>query len=181
MKHTIITPTRPSEDQRIYLKVPFVNENIKRQTLATISRSGITNLRTHFMTGNPSASLFSAPRDKQGCPPNCDTCKIAVKKNICLAKNCVYKIKCNLCSSTYIGETGCTIGTRIKEHLRMTKQTIYTHLQTHNINPKSGENINWQILHHNLPNTSERKIIEALTIKASNNLMNGCAGRQLDI
>ena len=42
------------------------------------------------------------------------------------------------CDIVYIEETARTICSRIKEHLRMNKQTVYTHLMTHNVNPREG-------------------------------------------
>ena len=82
----------------------------------------------------------------------------------------------------YIGETARTIGSRIKEHLRMKNQTVYVHLLTHSVNPQEGTPILWQILHSNVSKHNERKIIEALEIKKySGSLMNGCIGRTICI
>ena len=81
-----------------------------------------------------------------------------------------------------IGETGRTIGSRIKEHLRMKTQTVYIHLKLHSINTLEGSPITWEILHSNIQSLNERRIIEALEIrKHSNNIMNGCIGRSLCI
>ena len=42
--------------------------------------------------------------------------------------------------------------------------------------------ISWKILHGNIKSHSERKIIEALEIqKHSDNIMNGCIGRNICI
>ena len=172
----------PRQENPIYLKVPYINEQIKRRTLQVIHRAGLKNINTHFITGKPSSKIFTPSKYKQCCPTSCETCKISEKTNQCLTKNCVYRIKCLLCDSTYIGETSCTIGTRIKEHLRTKGQTVYNHLSSHNIDPKSGNHINWTILHNNLRYNQQRKVMEAIVINQySNNLMNGCIGRTLDI
>ena len=53
---------------------------------------------------------------------------VIFQTELCLKKNVVYKIECSICGIVYIGETGRTIGSRIKEHLTMEKQTVYKHL-----------------------------------------------------
>ena len=45
--------------------------------------------------------------------------------------NCVYIIECTHCHLVYIGEMSRTVGSRIKEHVRMEKLTIYQHLVKH--------------------------------------------------
>lgn len=176
--------TQPREERQedICLKIPFINEELKRKALAVIRRSGINNIRTHFMNGRPSSRIFAAPKDKQNCPSECETCKLTNIENRCLTKNSVYHMECSHCHAIYIGETGRTIGSRIKEHLRMKSQTVYTHLKSHDVNPQVGSHITWKLIHHNIRYLSERKIFEALEIKRhSTNIMNGCVGRFLSI
>ena len=56
--------------------------------------------------------------------------------------NNMYYIACCLIITIdnliYIGETGRTIGSRIKEHIRMKKLTVFMHLKTHILNPPIG-------------------------------------------
>ena len=105
-----------------------------------------------------------------------------MKTNCCLTKYVVYQIICSNCNITYIGETGGTVGSRIKEHLRMKKQTVFLHLKSHLDNPFKESPISWKILHSNIKSHSERKIIEALEIqKQSDNVMNGCIGGNICI
>ena len=62
----------------------------------------------------------------------CETCKSGKKSNQCLRKNAVYEITCSHCGIfVYIGETGRTIGSRIKKHLTMEKQTVYISTWNH--------------------------------------------------
>lgn len=64
----------------------------------------------------------------------------------------------------------------------MKKQTIYVHLRTHNIDPNSGSTISKKILYSNIIYRYEREVIETLEIrKYSDKIMNGYAGRILDI
>ena len=110
---------------------------------------------------------------------SCDTCGSSTRTNQCLTKNCVYKIKCSHCDTVYIGETSRTIGSRIKEHIRMVKQTVYSHLIKHN--KPSMQDISWGTLHRNIHDIRTRKIIEALEIRKHENVMNGCNGRALNL
>ena len=61
-----------------------------------------------------------------------------------------------------MGETGRTIRSRIKEHLRMDKQTVHVHLRTHNIDPQSESTIILKILHSNINYRYERVHSSAL-------------------
>ena len=61
-------------------------------------------------------------------------------------------IECTHSHLVYIGEMSGTVGSRIKEHVRMEKQTIYQHLVKHTTTPVLKD-ISWDILHttfHNI-------------------------------
>ena len=182
IRQTLNTIPNDDEQENIYLKIPYVNEQLKRRALSVIRRSGISNIKTHFMNGRPSSKVFAPSREKLNCPDHCETCNLVLKTNCCLTKYVVYQIICSNCNITYIGETGRTVGSRIKEHLRMKKQTVFLHLKSHIDNPFKESPISWKILHSNIKSHSERKIIEALEIqKQSDNVMNGCIGRNICI
>ena len=183
IRRTLSTiPNNDEQENIIYLKIPYVNEQLKRRALSVIRNSGISNIKTHFMNGRPSSKVFAPSREKLNCPDDCETCKLTLKANCCFTKHVVYQIVCSNCNITYIGETGRTVGSRIKEHLRMKKQTIFVHLKSHSDNPFEECPISWKILHSNIKSHSERKIIEALEIqKHSDNIMNGCIGRNICI
>ena len=177
------TPEQKEDNEKdlIYIKMPFINEDLKRQTQAVIKRTGISNIRVYYVNGRTSASVFKAPKDKQLCPDNCDTCSAAKVAKRCLVKNCVYKIDCRHCHLIYIGESSRTIGSRLTEHIRMQKHTVYVHLATHKKSPSLGD-ISWEVLHHDIQAFNTRKIVEALEIrKHENNIINGCMGRVLSI
>ena len=174
--------TREDEIKYTYLKLPFINEEFKRRALAVVKRSGIDNVRIQFMNGKSSRRAFAPPRDRTHCPKACETCKCTNKVDRCLNKNVVYKIKCSYCEALYIGETGRTIGTRIKEHLMMKQQTVYKHLMSHKRKNQTPGNkdIQWRIIYGNLVYEDERKCIEAMGIqKHTGDLMNGCTGRTI--
>ena len=183
IRKTSRTQSKEDQDENvIYLKLPFINEQLKRRALSVIRRTGLKNIRIHFLNGRSLAKVFAPPKSRISCPNNCDTCKLAHKTNQCQLKHTVYKITCMHCNIVYIGETARTIGSRIKEHLRMKKQTVYMHLRTHDTNPQEGSPIMWQILHRGVLKNNERRIIEAIEIQNhSSELMNGCIGRNICI
>ncbi len=82
----------------------------------------------------------------------------------------------------YVGETGRTIGSRIKEHLKMDNQTVHKHIESHKSGRPDQSDTSWKILHRNIAYQDERKCIEAFEIhKRSENIMNGCIGRTISI
>jgi hypothetical protein len=114
----------------------------------------------------------------------CETCKSGKKSNQYLRKNGVYEITCSHCGILYIGETGRTIGSRIKEHLTMEKQTVYKHLESHKEtgHAPNHNDITLKILHSNIKFADERICIEAFEMqKKSHNIMNACIGRTITI
>ena len=78
------TPAQKEDNEKdlMYIKMPFINEDLKRQSQAVIKRTGIRNIRVYYVNGRTSACVFKAPKDKQLCPDNCDTCSAA--------KVCIY-------------------------------------------------------------------------------------------
>ena len=90
----------------------------------------------------------------------------------------VYKVGCLDCTSSYIGETGRQLHTRITEHQRNVQNNyansqIAQHVYEHN------HNINWHatsILTQHTDNRS-RKILEAFHTNTTNNTLN----RAIDI
>ena len=84
----------------------------------------------------------------------------------------------------YIGETSRTIGSQSKEHLTMSKQTVYKHIASHigaSNKPKCTD-ISWKTIHKNIKHQDKRKCIEAFKIKRlTNQIMNGCIGRTINV
>ena len=176
IQHTLHTqPQRENTDKYVYIPL-LINEELKRRALSIVRRTGLENIRLHFDKGPSLSKIFAPRKEKLSCSDNCDTCKLAIKANLCKIKNTIYLINCLHCHLVYVGETGRTIRSRIKEHLRMDKQTIHVHLiRTHNFDPQSESTLSWKILHSNINYLYEREVIEALEIR------NYCAGRNINI
>lgn len=86
----------------------------------------------------------------------------------------VYKIDCNKCDATYIGQTKRHLNTRIKEHIN----NIKVHTSNHNVISKHKteymHDFNWtspNILHCER-HTRKREIAEMFFIKKHNNTIN---------
>ena len=169
-------------DKFIYIKLPYINEEYKRRVTSVIRRSGINNVKACFVNGKPLSKVFIAPKRQINCSSECETCKSATKPNQCFRKNVIYEIKCLHYGIQYIGETGRTIGSRIKEHLSMDKQTVFKHIMSHKRRNKqdkpNSDDITWRIIYKNIKYQGERRCIEAIEIqKHSTNIMNCCIGR----
>ena len=110
------------------------------------------------------------PKDKLTVLANTKHVKALAKLNQRIGKNVVYEIKCLHCGIPYIGETGRTIGSRMKEHLSMDKQTVFKHIMNHNKRSNKQDNpnpddITWRIIYNNIKYQGERKCIEAIDLK----------------
>ena len=85
----------------------------------------------------------------------------------------VYKIACTDCDSTYIGETGRNLKTRLTEHKRATKNKDPTnHIAEHH--KQTGHNIDWDsadcITHCN--NWYQRRLLESWHTNLQNKPLN---------
>jgi hypothetical protein len=88
------------------MKLPYINEEFKRRSLAVVRRSGLNNIKIHFLNGKSSSQRFAQRKETMSCPNNCETCKSGKNPNRCHNKNVVYEIECLHCNKVYIGETG---------------------------------------------------------------------------
>ena len=101
------------------------------QTHAVLKRTGLDNIRVHYINGCSSSKIFTPPKEKQCCPDPWDSCGSSTRTNQCHTKNCVYKIKCSHWDAVYSGKTSRNIGSKIKEHIRMVKQTVSSIIINH--------------------------------------------------
>ena len=100
---------------------------------------------------------------------NDNTVKSSIIKNGPSNKiGCIYKVPCKMCNKAYIGQTGKTLDTRLKQHrycVRSGQETnaLFIHLRD------TGHPIDWTNATNVLQNSSviERNIIESSLIKKS--------------
>ena len=89
-----------------------------------------------------------------------------------LNNNIIYKINCNNCDASYVGQIKRTLKTRINKHKRNIKQFNITVVSQHIID--SNHSMNWdevQILDHE-SNYYKRLISESIYIKQQKNGLN---------
>ena len=67
-------------------RMPFISEDLKKQTQAVLKRTGLDNIRVHYINGCSSSRIFTPPKEKQSCPGPCDTCGSSTRTNLCLTK-----------------------------------------------------------------------------------------------
>ena len=85
--------------------------------LSRISRSSISRRRLMMFT-IARCRIFHLIMKQFNCTyEQCIYCPQSDDGQMCLTKHCAYFIQCNLCSSSYIGETKRTIRSRLREHL----------------------------------------------------------------
>ena len=53
------------EQGLIYIKMPFINEDLKRQTQAVLKGTGLDNIRVYYINGSSSSRIFTPPKEKQ--------------------------------------------------------------------------------------------------------------------
>ena len=163
------------------LCLDYVSEDVSNKIRQFIRKSKL-NLRVIFLPGRKLRNLFcsSRPYDHKKClNTKCDICpRITTKGKNCLVKNIVYKITCNICKDTYIGETSRTAHHRLGEHMRYakhpkTKSNCEQALAIHYTNNHCDvqPDLAFDILTVQ-PNTSRRKIYEAMFIYQNNPKMN---------
>ena len=93
-------------------------------------------------------------------------------------KNIVYRVTCNICKQTYIGESSRSAHQRLGEHLRYARhpktksngeQALAVHYLTHHSDDEPD--LSFDILTVQ-PNTSRRKIYEAMLIYQQKPMLN---------
>ena len=162
---------KPKEDiTRIVL--PFIDDDMTRTVNGILKNSGL-NLRAAWTNKNTIRQrLVKSALQPPPCPGGGRTCNscIAGLTGRCHTTNAVYKITCQLCHTTYIGETGRMVRYRFNEHLadarhKRTDTPFGDHFRNchpnHDVKP---EDLNIDILKR-AGDIKERKIAESIHIR----------------
>ena len=80
-------PRINDQEDWIYMKLPYINEEFKRRSLAVVRRSGLNNIKIHFLNGKSSSQRFAPRKETMNCSNKCETCKSGKKPNRCHNKN----------------------------------------------------------------------------------------------
>ena len=125
------TPQVKVRDERPqhYIKLPFVNEKIKRQIENLAKRCGIRDrMRVIYKSERPLGLRWRKKRECPTCHPRCWACQMTDSKNKCCNKFAIDELTCLKCNAVYIGQTARTTISRIREHLSSLSSVFHRHV-----------------------------------------------------
>ena len=172
------TTKKKTPEPLTYIKLPYYGEQHKRQVIRLSKRCGLQNvIRIIFESERPLSHRFRMKRELPTCPAQCVTCATAARKGLCYRKYCVYELQCKSCPKRYIGHTGRTIRSRLREHFRPASAFFQHTQEAHQLPPEAS--LTWKIIATER-NTAKRRALEAIYIaRFSDTLVNGCSGDTL--
>ena len=164
-----------------YVTLPFVDDQLARKVEGAIRTSGLP-LRPAWSNKNTlKHKLVRSSLESPACPggKRCHACKAGLKGQ-CTSKNVVYQITCQICAAPepfYIGETKRHIRLRFNEHRRnainKTQGTPFgDHMSRLHPNEEIGDQAFQVKIIRRCRDGADRKIAEAVTIKAHNPTLN---------
>ena len=89
----------------------------------------------------------------------------------CACKYVVYFIQYKFCSAKYIGETGRTMRSRLREHLSSPTSLVFAHLMQQHAHAEPGD-LTWSILHAGVNRCDVRRRLENREIRSRNPQIN---------
>ena len=145
-----------SKDRPIYLKVPFVDERQAAETRKIVQRSGLP-ISLAFVTEKPLSQLLRKP-----IPPPCPSICRCENRQLCLKKDIMYNVQCNLCphNDNYAGESGRTFNRRMMEHTTQQQSHVFRHFRHKHPNTDIPPNISTSILTSGFQDTNHRQAYE---------------------
>ncbi|KYN40057.1 hypothetical protein ALC56_05544 [Trachymyrmex septentrionalis] len=96
--HNVVTDSDCTNESTSWLTVPFIP--LHTEKFRTLNRNK-SDIRVAFHSPNKMGKYIKVQKD---------TCPLTSKSNV------VYKISCNNCDASYVGQTGRQLKTRIAEH-----------------------------------------------------------------
>ncbi|EYC09420.1 hypothetical protein Y032_0060g3105 [Ancylostoma ceylanicum] len=153
----------------IALVLPYLNERLAQQVNTIVKRSQLP-VRLIFKPPPTLKELLTSSRVYEN---RCDEeeCRYCTDQKICKLRGTVYLIKCNGCGQRYVGESGRPLRKRLDEHRRAfnrpqayPKNSFSRHRTTVHTRDAPPE-FEVTVLHRNLDNPVDRKIMEAREIK----------------
>ena len=123
-----------SRDSGNFLTLPYVDETVLCKVKKAVLKSKLKVRLGWYAPNTLKKTLVSSELTKPPCPSGtkfCQTCAV-ISSGRCTDKNVVYEIVCNVCGSTYIGESKRPLRLRFNEHVRsMLAGTEFTPLGDH--------------------------------------------------
>lgn len=112
-----------NDEKPHYLSIPFISNSFNASIRNVFKKENINvrlSHRSNTMRNNLSKKLESVKL--------CEKNNCTLRNNLCLIKNCVYKMTCQNCQSSYIGSTTRELHTRYEEHIKQKTSSIHKHL-----------------------------------------------------
>ncbi|EYC13230.1 hypothetical protein Y032_0044g1047 [Ancylostoma ceylanicum] len=165
-----------SRQNKVPLCLPFISDSISAAVRRCIVQAQLQDdVRLVNIPNENIRSQLVRNRlyDRQCISESCIVCPYG-RTGDCAQMGVIYQLQCLTCSETYIGETGRTLGVRIKEHLADKRRgSLITPLGRHKHQSHGGEDfdVKCMILAHETE-TSARKTLEAFWISVRNPSMN---------
>ena len=156
--------------KQLYIKFLYINEERTKLIRAALRRTNLPiNAKiTPVFIQPPNLASRLKPRQTIVCGPHC----ICGERQMCNIKNCVYIVKCCICSDEYVGETFRTFRARIKDHLTKADSNVHQHfVQKHGTQP-TLQTIETKIMKRSFINSLHRKTCEKNIIRSKNCAIN---------
>ena len=162
---------RAQPTSRLYLRFPFINDTFANQVRTTLRSANFSFQILPIFVNNPPLKTLLKRNTNTTCGRHC----LCNNKNVCIKKNVVYHIQCNICNANYIGETMRTMRKRISEHMYAESNSfVYEHfMEAHGRRP-SRNDIDVSIMLQEFGTALEREEAEQMVIqklKPSINIM----------
>ena len=166
-----------SRQGKLPLCLPFISDDISAEIRRSIVRAQLQDdvVLVNIPNSNIKRQLVrNRLYDRQCNTADCVICPYG-REGDCEKTGVIYQIECRACNSTYIGETGRDLATRIKEHLAGKRRDMTTTpLGKHKIEEHNGNDFDvaCTILGYEAE-ISSRKALESFWIFARKPRMNG--------
>ena len=106
----------------VFFQIPFFNDStqwklrkiFKEAELPVVLFNKSTTLRAKLQSKDKSTKC-----ELVVCPIN--------SSGLCFTRNCVYQLTCRKCSESYIGSTIRHLHTRVREHFKSEKSSVFNH------------------------------------------------------
>ena len=110
-----------TKDKRIfYFDFPFISDELNNKIKSIFAKEGI-NIRLYdkkYTLKNFLSKKTKDPCKLKNCP---------LKNDHCLDKNVIYQLTCSKCNKNYIGSTIRELHTRVSEHFKDSRSSVFEH------------------------------------------------------
>jgi len=156
-----------SSEKFCYFEFPFLSD-AAHQAVRRIFKAAELPVRVYSKNRNLRSVL-----NKKSTYDSCTIKNCPLNNNLCLKKNCVYRMTCNKCKEDYIGSTKRPLHQRVKEHYQNITSSVYQHRSKCQSN---FENFEVKIIARDF-STSRLRVKEAIWIKKESPTINSKSER----